>query len=409
MQFLTLIIYCIVINQCLNIIPFDINEGIKYIGVDDHYDHYQSKIEGPNPVPNGVSYNSYVIIDDKILIVDGVHEFYHDQWIKNLEKALSGRKPDYLLIQHMEPDHSGNIKLALNLYPNLKIISSSISFNMMKNFFDYDLEDKKIIMNEGDELNLGKHVLHFIKAPMVHWPEVMITYESYSKTLFSCDSFAKFGANDVEEPWDDEARRFYFGILAIYGDFVESLLKKLKNFEIKTILPGHGQIITENINHYYSLYEKWSRYIPEENGVVIIYSTIYGHTKDAIDKLAENLKSLGVKYVIHDITKSHWTQMIADSFKYNTMILASVMIDNDITASMREYLEIIRSFKYQKRRVGFMENGLWNPNANKIMKDMINDCKDITFLKNSVRIEGSLDEKSISQINDLANELVNFK
>ena len=405
MKLLTLIIYSIIIYQCLNIIPFDIKDGIKYLGVDDHYEHYQAAIEGPNPVPNGVSYNSYVIIDEKILIVDGMHEFYQNKWIKNLEKALEGRKPDFLLIQHMEPDHSGNIQYILNLYPDIKIVSSSISFNMMKNFFDYDLKDKKIIINEGDELNLGKHILHFIKAPMLHWPEVMLTYDSYSKILFSCDAFSKFGANDVDEPWDDEARRFYFGILGIYGKFVDNFLQKLEKYEIKTILPGHGQALTNNIDHYISLYHKWSKYIPEENGVVIIYSTIYGHTKVAIEKLAEKLKSLGVKYSIYDIAKSHWTRMIADSFKYNTMILASVMIDDDISPSMREYLEIIISFSYQNRRVGFIENGSWNPNANKIMKDMLTNCKNLTFLKNSVRIDASLDENSISQINDLANEI----
>lgn len=405
MKLISIIIYSIIINQSLNIIPFNINDGIKYLGVDDHYEHYQAAIEGPNPVPNGVSYNSYVIIDDKILIVDGMHEFYQNQWIKNLEKALEGRKPDYLLIQHMEPDHSGNIKYILNLYPDIKIVSSSISFNMMKNFFDYDFEDKKIIINEGDELNLGKHILYFIKAPMIHWPEVMLTYDSYTKTLFSCDAFSKFGANDVDDVWDDEARRFYFGILGIYGNFINAFLQKLEKYEIRTILPGHGQILTNNINHYISLYQKWSKYIPEENGVVIIYSTIYGHTKIAIDNLTEKLKSLGVKYSIHDISKSHWTRMIADSFKYNTLILASVMIDDDISPAMREYLEIIKSFNFQNRRVGLIENGSWNPYANRIMKDMLNNCKNISFLKNLVRIDASLDEKSITQINNLAMEI----
>ena len=405
MKFITIIIYSFIINLCLNIIPFDIKDGIKYLGVDDHYEHYNAAIEGPNPVPNGVSYNSYVIIDEKILIVDGMHEFYQNQWINNLEKALEGRHPDYLLIQHMEPDHSGNIKHILNLYPDIKIISSSVSFNMMKNFFDYDFKDNKIIINEGDELNLGKHILHFIKAPMIHWPEVMLTYDSYSKVLFSCDAFSKFGANDIDEPWDDEARRFYFGILAMYGSFIESFLKKLEKYEIRTILPGHGQAITENIAHCISMYHKWSHYIPEENGVVIVYSTIYGHTKVAVDKLVEKLKSLGVMYTVHDASKSHWTRMIADTSKYNTIIFASVMIDDDITPAMREFLEIIRSFKFQNRRVGFMENGSWSPNANKIMKDMITDCKNLTFLKNSVRIDATLDENSISQINNLANEI----
>lgn len=407
MNFLTLIIYTIIIKQYLNLIPFDLQNGIKYLGVNDHYNHYHTTYEGPNPVPNGVAYNSYVIIDEKILIVDGMHEFYQNIWHENLEKALEGRKPDYLLIQHMEPDHSGNIKHVLDLYPDIKVVSSLPSFNMMRNFYGEDFidKDKKIIIQEGDELNLGKHILHFIKAPMLHWPEVVLTYDSYSKTLFSCDVFGKFGANDVDEPWDEEARRFYFGILGIYGSFAQSFLKKLEKYEIKNIFPGHGATLTDNINHYISLYDRWSKYIPDENGVVIVYSTIYGHTKMAVDKLSEKLNSLGIKNTIHNVAKSHWTQMISDSFKYNTMILASVMIDNDISPTIKEYIEILTTFNYQNRRVGFMENGSWNPSANEIMKNMLNECKNLKYLKNSVRIEAALDENSISQINNLASEI----
>ena len=240
---------------------------------------------------------------------------------------------------------------------------------------------------------------------MIHWPEVMLTYDSYSKILFSCDAFSKFGANDVDEPWDDEARRFYFGILGIYGKFIDTFLKKIEKYEIKTILPGHGQALTNNIEHYISLYHNWSKYIPDEKGATIIYSTIYGHTRAAVDKLVEKLKSLNIKYSLYDVSKTHWTRMIADSFKYNTLILASVMVDDDIAPSMREYLEIIVSFKYQNRNVGLIENGSWNPNGNKIIKDMLSNCKNLTFLKNSVRIDASLNENSISQINDLANEI----
>jgi len=408
MNIFCLLIICI-IKESINTIPFDLKNGIKYIGVNDHYEHYLETIEGPNPVPNGAAYNSYVIIDEKILIVDGIHEFYLKQWLGNLEKALEGRKPDFILIHHMEPDHSGNLKELIKLYPQLKIISSSKSFAMMKNFFDNDFEERRIIVKEGDTINLGKHVLHFIEAPMIHWPEVIITYDSFTQTLFSCDAFGKFGANDIDEPWDDEGRRFYFGIVSKYGEHVQILLSKLSKYEIKNIYPGHGPIITENINHYISLYDTWSKYLPEEEGVLIVYSTIYGHTKVAVDKLAEKLNSLGVKYVIYNISKTHWTKIIADAFKFNSLVLASVMIDDDISPSMKEFVEILTSFDYQNRKVGFMENGSWNPKANKIMKSMLTVCKDISFFTNSVTINASLNENNMSQINDLALEIAGNK
>ena len=409
MKVITLIINCIIIQECLNIIPFDLKEGIKYIGVNDDYHHYHTTIEGPNPVPNGAAYNSYVIIDEKILIVDGIHDFYQKQWLENLEKALEGRKPDYILVQHMEPDHSGNLIKIVKLFPQIKVVSSSISFKMMKNFFDNDFKVQRIVVKEGDELSLGKHVLHFIEAPMIHWPEVIFTYDPYTKTLFSCDAFGKFGVNDKEEPWDDEGRRFYSGILGKYGRNVQAILKKLKKLEINNIFPGHGPILTKNIEHYFSLYDTWSKYIPEEEGVVIVYSTIYGHTKSAIEKLAEKLNSLGVKYTIYDIAKKHWTNIISETYKYNTLVLASIMIDDDISPSMKELIEILESFEYQNKNVGFIENGSWNPHANKIMKSMFKDFKNITFLKNSVTIDVSLDENSISQLNNLASEIANLK
>ena len=246
----SLVIFYFVLQTCISTIPFDLKNGVKYLGVNDHYEHYEGTLEGPNPVPNGAAYNSYIIIDEKIMIIDGIHEFYHDQWFKNLKAALGDRKPDYLLIQHMEPDHSGNIIKLFNLFPNIKIISSYKSFIMMKNFFENDFINNRIIIKEGDKINLGKHILHFIEAPMIHWPEVIMTYDEYSRTLFSCDAFGKFGANDINEPWEDEARRFYYGILGKYDKQVQNLLNKIKNFEIKNIYPGHGPILTQNINHY---------------------------------------------------------------------------------------------------------------------------------------------------------------
>ena len=405
----SLTIFYFLIQASISIIPFDLKNGIKYLGINDHYEHYEGTLEGPNPVPNGAAYNSYVIIDEKILIVDGIHEYYHNQWIQNLNKALEGRIPDYLLIQHMEPDHSGNIINLINLYPNVKIISSMKSFIMMKNFCGSDFNENRIIIKEGDTINLGKHILHFIEAPMIHWPEVIMTYDEYSKSFFSCDAFGKFGANDIDEPWEDEARRFFYGILGKYEKQVQSLLNKLKNFEIKNIYPGHGPILTEKIDHYISLYDKWSKFIPEQNGVVIVYSSIYGHTKIAIDKLIEKLKSLNVKYVVHNISKSHWTQIISDAFKYNSLVLASITINGDIYAPMRQLIEILALFNYQQRNVGLIENGSWSPNSNQIVKSILSDCKDLKFMKNEVRLDVSLDEKSTSKINDLAEEIANIK
>jgi len=405
----SLFIFYFVLQTCISTIPFDLKNGVKYLGVNDHYEHYKGTLEGPNPVPNGAAYNSYIIIDEKIMIIDGIHEFYHDQWIKNLKAALGDRKPDYLLIQHMEPDHSGNIIKLFNLFPNIKIISSYKSFIMMKNFFENDFINNRIIIKEGDKINLGKHILHFIEAPMVHWPEVIMTYDEYSRTLFSCDAFGKFGANDINEPWEDEARRFYYGILSKYDKQVQNLLNKIKNFEIKNIYPGHGPILTQNINHYISLYDKWSKFIPEEDGVVIVYSSIYGHTKIAIDILAEKLKSLNVKYVIHNISQSHWTKIISDVFKYNSLILASITIKDDIFAPMRQFLEILVLFNFQKRNVGLIENGSWNPKSNEIMKSILSDCKSLKFLKNNVRLNVLLDEKSNDEIKNLAEEIANIE
>ena len=406
MKIFALIIYCLILKESINkIIPFDLQNGIKYIGVNDHYEHYHATIEGPNPVPNGAAYNSYVIIDDKILIIDGIHEFYQKIWLENLQRALEGRKPDFLLIQHMEPDHSDNILDVLKLYPDIKIVASSTAFKMMENYLNFDLSKNSLVVKEGDKLELGNHILNFIEAPMVHWPEVIITYDSLTKTLFTSDSFGKFGANDIDEPWEDEARRFYFGILGKFGQHVQFLIQKISKLEIKNIFPSHGQILTENIPYYISFYDKWSKYIPEEKGVVIVYSSVYGHTKEAVDKLSEKLKSLGIKYIIYNVSTNHWTKMLSDTFRYNSLILASVMIDDDISPAMREFIEIILSFNYQNRKVGFMENGSWNRRGNKIMKSMLKDCKNLSFYKNEVSIDISLDENSISQINNLKNEI----
>ena len=382
------------------------NSDIINIGITERK---LKEYEGQHILKNGIVYNSFLIIDQKILIIDCVEKKYQNEWLTNIQKNIGSKEPEFILIQHAEPDSSGSLLSLIEKYPKIKIISSMKSFVLLKKYYKNDFINNRIIIKEGDKINLGKHILYFIEASMIHWPEVIITYEQYSKTLFSCDAFGKFGANDINEPWEDEARRFYYGILARYDKQVQILLNKLKHFEIKNIYPGHGTILTENIEHYISLYDKWSKFIPEENGVVIVYSSIYGHTKEAIDKLAEKLKSLKIKYIIHNVSQSHWTQIISDAFKYNSLILASVTINGDIFAPMRQLVEILVLFNYQKRYVGFIENGSWNPIANKIMKSILSDCKDLKFLKNNVKIDALLDEKSISQINNLSEEIANIK
>jgi len=401
----SLFIFYFVLKTCISTIPFDLKNGVKYLGVNDHYEHYEGTIEGPNPVPNGAAYNSYIIIDEKIMIIDGIHEFYHDQWIKNLKAALGDRKPDYLLIQHMEPDHSGNIIKLFNLFPNIKIISSYKSFIMMKNFFENDFINNRIIIKEGDKINLGKHILHFIEAPMIHWPEVIMTYDEYSRTLFSCDAFGKFGANDINEPWEDEARRFYYGIVGKYDKQVQNLLNKIKNFEIKNIYPGHGPILTQNINHYISLYDKWSKFIPEEDGVVIVYSSIYGHTKIAIDILAEKLKSLNVKYVIHNLSFSHISDIVADSFKYKNLVLGSITYHDDIYPSMRILINTLVNSNYQNRFVAIIENYSWKLNRGAALIRKLSECHNLKFYKEVISINSSAKEKDIEKINQLALDI----
>ena len=309
------------------------NSDIINIGITERK---LKEYEGQHILKNGIVYNSFLIIDQKILIIDCVEKKYQNEWLTNIQKNIGSKEPEFILIQHAEPDSSGSLLSLIEKYPKIKIISSMKSFLLLKKYYKNDFINNRIIIKEGDKINLGKHILYFIEASMIHWPEVIITYEQYSKTLFSCDAFGKFGANDINEPWEDEARRFYYGILARYDKQVQILLNKLKHFEIKNIYPGHGTILTENIEHYISLYDKWSKFIPEENGVVIVYSSIYGHTKEAIDKLAEKLKSLKIKYITHNVSQSHWTQIISDAFKYNSLIFDSVTINGVIFAPMRQ-------------------------------------------------------------------------
>ena len=378
------------------------NSDIINIGITERK---LKEYEGQHILKNGIVYNSFLIIDQKILIIDCVEKKYQNEWLTNIQKNIGSKEPEFILIQHAEPDSSGSLLSLIEKYPKIKIISSMKSFVLLKKYYKNDFINNRIIIKEGDKINLGKHILYFIEASMIHWPEVIITYEQYSKTLFSCDAFGKFGANDINEPWEDEARRFYYGILARYDKQVQILLNKLKHFEIKNIYPGHGPILTENIDHYISLYDKWSKFIPEENGVVIAYSSIYGHTKAAIDKLVEKLKSLNVKYVIHNLSFSHISDVVSDAFKYRNLVLGSITYHNDIYPSMRILINTLVNSNYQNRFVSIIENYSWKSNNGAAILKKLKACKNLTFYKDVISINSSANEKDIENINHLAVQI----
>lgn len=380
-----------------------ITEDIKYIGVNDHN---IDLFEGQYSVPNGMSYNSYAVIDSKTAVIDTVDAAFTHEWLDNIENALSGRKPDYLIIQHMEPDHSANILNFTKNYPDTKIVSSAKAFGMMKNFFGTDFADRQIVVGEGDTLDLGSHLLTFVAAPMVHWPEVMVTYDAKEKVLFSADGFGKFGALDVEEDWACEARRYYIGIVGKYGTQVQNLLKKAAGLEIEKICPLHGPVLSENIGYYIKLYDIWSSYQPEEEGIVIAYTSVYGHTKKAVIQLAEKLEANGCpKVVINDLARCDMAEAVEDAFRYSKLVLATTTYNAEIFPFMREFITNLTERNFSNRTVAFIENGSWAPLAAKIMKGMLEGCKNLTFAENSVRILSSLNEESSNQINLLADEL----
>ncbi len=380
-----------------------ITEDIKYIGVNDHE---IDLFEGQYLVENGMSYNSYLIIDEKIAIMDTVDRRFTNQWLDNIKKALSKRKPDFLIIQHMEPDHSANIVQFASEYPQTKIVSSAKSFTMMKNFFGVDFEDRMIVVKEGDTLSLGKHNLSFVAAPMVHWPEVIVTYESTDKVLFSADAFGKFGALDVQEDWLDEARRYYIGIVGKYGAQVQNLLKKASNLDIKTICPLHGPVLNESLEYYINKYNIWSEYQPEEDGIVICYTSVYGNTKKAIQLLADKLHVNGCpKVAVYDLARCDMAKAVADAFRYSKLVLATTTYNADIFPFMREFINHLTERNFSNRTVGLIENGSWAPLAAKIMKSMLSDCKNLTFKDTTVRIISSLNEESSAQIDSLVMEL----
>ena len=384
-----------------------ITDSIKYIGVNDKtIDLFESQYI----VPNGVSYNSYLIEDEKIAIMDTVDVRKKEEWIDNLEKELAGKKPDYLVISHVEPDHSGNIEYLANKYPQMKLVGNEKTFKMINQFFTNieNFETRKIEVKEGNTLNLGKHTLQFIMAPMVHWPEVMCTYDQEEKVLFTADGFGKFGSLDTDEDWACEARRYYFNIVGKYGMQVQALLKKVALLDVKIICPLHGPILKENLEYYINKYDIWSSYKPEDDGVFIAYSSIHGHTKEAAIKMKEILEEKGAKKVaITDLTREDWAEAVEDAFRYDKIILASSSYNMGLFPPMEQLLHHLESKNYQSRKVGIIENGTWAPSAGKCMKEMLNRMKNISICENQVTIMSAMDEQNIEDMKKLAEEILN--
>lgn len=380
-----------------------VSEKIKYVGVNDReIDLFESQYI----VPNGMAYNSYVILDKKIAVMDTVDANFTHEWLDNLADALGGKQPDYLIVQHMEPDHSSNIVSFLNTYPTATVVSSEKAFNMMNNFFGIDCADRRIVVADGDSLSLGDHELHFVTAPMVHWPEVIFTYESTEKVLFSADAFGKFGTLDTDEEWACEARRYYFGIVGKYGAQVQSVLRKLSGFEINTICPLHGPILSENLEYYLGLYKTWSSYQPETDGVMIAYTSVYGNTKKAVNILAEKLRANGCpKVVLNDLARCDMAEAVEDAFRYNKIVLATTTYNAGIFPFMQEFINHLTERNFQNRTVALIENGSWAPQAAKVMTDMLKDSKNLIFASNKVRIISALNEESMAQLDALAEEL----
>ena len=382
-----------------------ISDDIRYIGVNDHE---LDLFEGQFEVPLGMAYNSYVIFDYKIAVMDTVDRNFTHEWLDNLAQELDGRKPDYLVVHHMEPDHSANILNFMKLYPEAEIVSSAAAFRVMKNYFGTDFADRRVVVGDGDTLPLGRHVLQFVTAPMVHWPEVIMSYEKTDKVLFSADAFGKFGALDRVDPegWDCEARRYYFGIVGKFGDKVQALLKKAAGLDIQTICPLHGPVLKEDLGHYLGLYQTWSSYEPEDDGVFIAYTSVYGHTKEAAEKLAVLLKAEGCPDLkISDLAREDMFEAVENGFRYKKLILCTTTYNGEIFPFMRTYIEALTERNYQNRTVALVENGSWAPQAAKVMKKLFENSKDIRFAETAVRINGALDADSNTQLAALAKEL----
>lgn len=382
----------------------EISESIKYIGASDK----ETKIfESQYHIPNGMAYNSYLIKDEKNVVMDTVDRHVTDKWVDNLEKELNGEEVDYLVVSHLEPDHAYNIGLLVDKYPNMKIVGNAMTFRMLANFFNLDIEARKIEVKEGDTLNIGSHILQFFMAPMVHWPEVMVTYEKTEKVLFSADGFGKFGAIDTDEEWDDEARRYYFGIVGKYGEQVQALLKKASTLEINTICPLHGPILKENLEHYINKYDIWSRYDSEDHGVFIAVASIYGNTMEVAKNLAKMLEERGVKKVIiTDLTKDDFAKAIENAFRYDKIILAASTYNMSVFPPMRQFLSNLKERNYQKRKIGIIENGSWAPSAGKCMRQILEEMKDIDLIEPIITIKSKMKEEDIAKLEKMADEIL---
>ena len=381
----------------------EISNTIKYVGVNDHD---LDLFEGQYIVENGMAYNSYVITDDKIAVMDTVDVHFTEEWLNNVKAVIGSKQPDYLIVQHMEPDHSAGITAFMNAYPSATILASAPAFNMMKQFFGTDFADRRIVIKEGDTLSLGAHTLNFVSAPMVHWPEVMVTYDSLDKVLFSADGFGKFGALDAEEDWACEARRYYFGIVGKYGMQVQNLLKKAAALEIKTICPLHGPVLSENLDYYLNLYQTWSSYGIETEGIFIAYTSVYGNTKKAAELLAGKMEALGYpKVAIADLAREDMAECVEDAFRYGKLVLATTTYNAGIFPFMREFIEHLTERGFQNRTVAFIESGSWAPTATKTMKALLENSKNLTYAENEVHIKSALNEESTAQLEALAAEL----
>jgi len=382
----------------------NITDDILNVGVNDHD---VDLFEGQYVVPNGMAYNSYVVMDEKIAVLDTVDRNFSDEWLTNIEKVLNGRKPDYLIIQHMEPDHSANIMNFMQTYPETTVVGNAKTFAMMANFFEDTDSLNKLVVKENDVLSLGRHKFHFVFAPMVHWPEVMFTYDSTEKVLFSADAFGKFGALDAEEDWACEARRYYFGIVGKYGMQVQTVLKKASSLDIQTICPLHGPVLTENLSYYLGLYNTWSSYGVESDGVMIAYASVYGNTKKACEILSDKLTEKGCsKVVLCDLAREDIAEAVEDAFRYGKIVLASPTYNGDVFPFMRRFIEALTERNYQNRTIGLIENGSWAINAGKVMREMFQKSKNITWLENTVSIKSSIKSDNIVQLENMADELL---
>lgn len=380
-----------------------ITEDVRYIGVSDHD---LDLFEGQYKVPDGMAYNSYVILDEKIAVFDTVDKKFGDEWLENLKNELGGRTPDYLVVLHMEPDHSANIAFFAEVYKNAKIVSSAAAFRMMKAYFGDEFADRRVVVKEGDKLELGKHELTFVGAPMVHWPEVIVAYESSEKLLFSADAFGKFGAFDVKADWACEARRYYFGIVGKYGVQAQNLLKKAAALDIEKILPLHGPLLTENLGYYLGLYNTWSSYGIESEGVTIAYTSVYGHTEKAVKLLKEEIEKAGVKVAVHDLARCDESEAVEDAFRYGKLVLATTTYNASIFPFMQNFINALTERNYKNRKIGLIENGSWAPTAAKIMRAAFENSENIEFCPTTVKIVGAVSEENVGQIKTLAKEII---